>query len=275
MAGVLLLFSFVILGPALGPVYGEKEEFEADALKIEFADSEPAIEMSKADLLALDATSVQDVYISYIDAVKPAHVLYLTDLLAHVEADAGSAVFANSYDGYFSVYQPDFVERYAPYLILAFEGMAPDEMQLGESPDLGPYYITFDERPAKGSAELYDPDNKRPYGVNWIKIGPYEEMMAPFYRGKLAKVSEKIEHGRQLYIDNCMSCHAFGEGKLGGDFSNRTSQLLTIHAEINMRYFKDMVREPAKWIPGVLMSAHPHYTDEDIEAIAAFLRRAK
>ena len=61
------------------------------------------------------------------------------------------------------------------------------QLQLGDSPELGPHYITFDKQPEKGSKELFDPDNKRPFGVNHMQIGAYEDLMAPLYTGALAE----------------------------------------------------------------------------------------
>ena len=68
-----------------------------------------------------------------------------------------------------------------------------------------------------------------------------------------------------------MSCHAWEDQKLGGVLSNRNSTILGVHARYNADYFKNYVYEPSRFIPDVLMPAHPHYTDDKIEAIAAFL----
>lgn len=278
-ASLLSTVSF-ILAPLASGQDAAVDEVDMDeagsGLNLVFADSDaPGRQVSKAELLELAAVRQQSVYIPYIDAEREAYVLDLVDFIAHVGGQPGDAVLANSYDGYFSVYQPDFIERFNPYLVLAFKGLDPEVMLLEEGPDLGPFYITFDERLEKGSEVLFDPDHKRPFGVNWLRVGNYREMMAPFYEAPLITITRQVERGRDFYINNCMSCHAYGESKLGGHLSNRTAELLAVHAKFNKPYFRQMVRDPSKWIPDVLMPAHPHYTDAQIDAIAAFLEKSQ
>lgn len=244
-------------------------------LIIEFSDpSRETLTVTRSELLKIEGIETEPVFVPYANEAVSGKVIPLTALWNYLELESSPAVLASSYDGYFSVMKPDFIDKYAPYLLLTFDDYPEGKLQVGKSPDLGPFYLTFAAEVEKGSPELLDPDNKRPYGVNWIRIGSYEDLMEPLYSGSLSDLGKKESVGRDIYTNNCMSCHAFGETGLGGTFSNRTTTILAIHASYNMSYFKDMVKEPGKLIPDVLMPANPHYSDEQIEAVAAFILAA-
>ncbi|MEM8868717.1 MAG: c-type cytochrome, partial [Verrucomicrobiota bacterium] len=134
------------------------------------------------------------------------------------------------------------------------------------------YYITYAKELKQGDSELLDPDNKRPYGVSKITIGPYDEIFEKLYAGPLATLDETTSAGREIFIHNCMSCHAWEQDGLGGRFSNRIVPILSVHAQYNAEYFKNYVYEPSKFLPDVLMPAHPHYDDAKIESIIRFLQ---
>lgn len=251
------------------------EEINPDELIIEFADpSRESISLLRSELLEMDAVRTEEVYVPYVNEDVPGQAVPLRALLEKLEFPSSVSVLASSYDGYFSVFEPEFIEKYEPYLLLSLEDQEGNKLQVGKSPDLGPFYLTFAAKIEKGSPELMDPGNKRPYGVNWIKIGDYDELLEPLYAGSLSNLDETTEYGRKIYVNNCMSCHAFESTGLGGTFSNRTTTILGIHAGYNMQYFESMVKNPGEMIPGVLMSAHPHYTDKEIQAVAKFILAA-
>ncbi len=256
------------------PALNAEDGGTGDLLSVEITGktgSQHTVELERSELLGLDSVVSAPVYVPYVDRTVEARILPLSALVEFLELPGDVSLLANSYDGYFSVYRPEFVEAFQPYFVLAFAEREDGQLQLGDSPELGPHYITFDKQPEKGSKELFDPDNKRPFGVDRIQIGAYEDLMAPLYTGALADVTEVVAAGRHDYVNNCMSCHAWEDEELGGVLSNRNSTILGVHARYNADYFKNYVYEPSRFIPDVLMPAHPHYTDEKIEAIAAFL----
>ncbi|NBB80705.1 MAG: c-type cytochrome [Verrucomicrobia bacterium] len=236
--------------------------------------AERTLQLETHELLALDSVALTQVYVPYVDRMVEAQVLPLSAFIDFLELPNDVSLLANSYDGYFSVYRPEFIDSFEPYFVLAFTERSDGQLQLGDSPDLGPHYITFERQPEKGSDVLFDPDNKRPFGVNHIQIGAYEDLMGPLYSGALDDVTDVVASGREFYINNCMSCHAWEDKELGGVLSNRNSTILAVHARYNADYFKDYVYEPTRFIPDVLMPAHPHYTDAEIDAIAAFLMKS-
>ncbi|TVP82334.1 MAG: cytochrome c [Puniceicoccaceae bacterium] len=249
------------------------ERMDEGDLEVRFADrARPGGFLSREALLALPVEE-RELYIPYVDAHFSATILPLSELLSALGKDAESSVLSYSYDGYVSFYPPEFTAEYAPFILLELEGFASGDLNLEGGPDLGPYYITFAGEIEKGSEVYPDPDNKRPFGVNQITIGAYDHLMAPLYSGRFADLTPIQQSGRHLWIHNCMSCHAWTEGGVGGDLSNRTAEFISIHARHNRRYFYDMVRDPAKLISDVKMPNHHHYEDAQIEAIRLFLRQ--
>lgn len=224
--------------------------------------------LSRERMMGLETEEVP-VHIPYLDDSVIAAVIPLSSLLAEYGNEAH--VLAYCYDGYISYFPPSFIERYEPYLVLRFEGYDVGRMQLDGGPDLGPYYISFAEPLRQGSAEMPDPDNKRPYGVYKLEIGSKKKLVGELFSGPLSDLPAEISVGRELWINNCMSCHSWGEEGPGGAFSNRTVRILAIHAKFNKSYFYEFVRDPSSLMPGAKMSKHPHYEDFQIEAIRQFL----
>lgn len=250
----------------------QSERLTDSDLEVHFADasSEPVF-ISRDSLYAMTPDS-RLIYLPYTDSEVQANVIPLKKILELFEFSGDGAMSAESYDGYYSLYPSDFIEAYAPYLVLDLEGLERGDLHPEGAPDLGPYYITFEERLEQGSSKMEDPDNKRPFGVNKITLGTYQDLVAIFYAGPLAALEGPAASGRELYLNNCLSCHAWDrETGPGGDFSNRTTNILSVHAKYNKDYFAKYVVNPTQFIPDVKMPKHPHYTDEQIESIRLFL----
>jgi cytochrome c2 len=248
------------------------ERLSESDLEVAFEDpSKPSVFIARGSLIEVSGLT-ESVYIPYISEAIDCVVVPIADLLKLLNMDTSAAVLAESYDGYFSVYPSEFTEDFAPYLVLTLGSQPVGNMQIGKSPNLGPYYITYAKQPADGSPELFDPTTKRPFGVNKVTVGDYGSIFAKLYSGPFEHVTVEQAEGRDLFINNCMSCHAWETDGLGGRFSNRTASILSVHARYNADYFKKYVINPTQFIPDVMMPAHPHYTDEKIEAIIAFLK---
>lgn len=224
--------------------------------------------LSREYLIGLETDEVP-VHIPYLDDSVLATVIPLSRLLGKYGDDAH--VLAYCYDGYISYFPSSFIKKYDPYVVLRFSGYDIGQMQLEGGPDMGPYYISFAEPLKQGSPELPDPDNKRPYGVYQLEIGSKETLIGELFAGPLSDLPPEISMGRDLWINNCMSCHSWGAEGPGGAFSNRTVQILAIHAKFNKSYFNLFIRDPSSLMPGAKMSKHPHYEDFQIEAIRRFL----
>lgn len=240
--------------------------WEGDDLDGDLELSEKAL--SREYMIGLQTDEVP-VHIPYLDDSVMATVVPLASLL--VEHGDDPHVLAYCYDGYVSYFPSSFIERYDPYVVLRFKGYDVGRMQLEGGPDMGPYYISFAKPLKQGSAEIPDPDNKRAYGVYKLEIGSKHELIGELFSGPLSDLPSEISTGRELWINNCMSCHSWGAEGPGGAFSNRTVQILAIHAKFNKSYFYNFVRDPSSLMPGAKMSKHPHYEDSQIEAIRQYL----
>ncbi|MEM7791369.1 MAG: cytochrome c [Verrucomicrobiota bacterium] len=270
-----MLFLGTLVGPNTSQLnaiqFGSERGDESD-LEIAFVDpSKPSKYISRADLIEMGAKE-EGVLVPYIDSYIPSLTIPLTAVVAAAGGQPTDSVTAESYDGYFSIFQPEFIKEYAPYIMLDIIETEPGVLQIGKSPNLGPYYITYAKELKQGSPEILDPDNKRPYGVNKITIGPYETIFEKLYSGPLATLEKDLAAGRTIFINNCMSCHAWEPDGLGGRFSNRVVPILSMHAQFNAQYFKEYVYDPTKFQPDVLMPKHPHYEDETIQSIINFLK---
>jgi len=213
----------------------------------------------------------KSVYFPYTDTTLETVVLPLEILFA--KYPGMDHAIAYCYDGYVSYYTPEFVAEYEPYIVLEIAGNAKGDLQLEGAPDLGPFYITFEKPLEQGSAEMPDPDNKRPFGVYKIEFGTRDSLVGDLYKRPFTNLTPIEAEGRELWLNNCMSCHSWDADGAGGNLSNRTAELLSIHARYNKKYFHDFTRNPQAMIPDTKMPKHPHYTDAQIESIRSFLRK--
>lgn len=263
----LLIWGFLPTLPANAAFLG-KSQLTGD-LVVELADSEGEELVIAREALYEMGIHQEAIYIPYVDATLDCAVLPLSALL---EAYPGvDAALAYCYDGYVSYYNADFIAEYEPYIVLELEGNEKEDMQLEDAPDLGPFYITFAKPLKQGSSEMPDPDNKRPFGVYKIELGTRDSLIGELYAEPFTELNNIEAAGRELWKNNCMSCHSWDADGPGGNLSNRTAVIASIHAKYNKKYFYDFVRDPSAMIPDVKMPKHPHYADEQIESIRLFL----
>lgn len=257
------------------PLAAETPTKVSDDLTIDFlAGAQASQTLTRSELKAL-GTEKAEVPVGYTEGVLTADVLPLLTLLETLDVEGDYAVVTYSYDGYISYFPRSFIEKFDPYIVLRFDKLPEGRLQPAGAPDLGPYYITFEAEIPRGDPEVPDPDNKRPYGVDRILIGPEKEIIAPLYAGNLADVSGPAILGSKLTLNNCLSCHAWpGDTTFTATFSNRNMIILKAHAMHNTTYFNDMIKDPATLMPDAKMAGHPHYSDEDIAAIRAYLEKS-
>jgi cytochrome c2 len=262
-AALLALFAL----PA-GAAYVDKETLTGD-LVIELATAADEPSVIKRDALYDMGVETESVYIPYQKSALKCTVLPLKVLLdQYPEFDT---VFAYCYDGYISYYTPEFIEEYEPYIVLDLEGNERGDMKLDGAPDMAPFYITFSPWITQGAEEMPDPDNKRPFGVFKLKLGTRDSLVGPLYSAPFDALGEQAVAGRELWMNNCMSCHSWVPEGPGGNLSTRNVKLVSIHAKYNQKYFHDFVQDPQVTMPDSKMPKHPHYSDETIEQIRQFL----
>jgi cytochrome c2 len=234
--------------------------------------NESAYTLSLDQLVSLGSTT-EAVYIPYIEKTLKAEVLPLRKLLELNTRQGVDTLIAYCYDGYIAYFPADYIAQYEPYLVMSLSGREPGNLNLDGSPELGPFYITMTARPEAGSRDLPDPDNKRPFGVFRIEIGSEQALLGPLSRVSMPQLTLQLKQGREYWLNNCMSCHAWNKDGFGGILSNRTAEVLAIHARFNKNYFHNYIKDPTTMITDVKMPKHPHYDYEAIESIRAFLRQ--
>jgi cytochrome c2 len=183
-------------------------------------------------------------------------------------------IIATCTDGYASIYTETFIGRYKPFLILELNGIKAEQWPpAGMAYNPGPYVIGVADEVVAGVGQLMDVGHKRPWGVNALEIVNYRERFRSLYGGNLQSASNEVNEGREIWINSCFSCHNIPNEKLGGVKGSRPIQIIAAQAIYNKDYFRTYVREPKKANPAATMEPHPHYSDEQLEALTAFLKQ--
>lgn len=225
-----------------------------------------------ADLRALPATKLK-LDGEFVKGEQEVTALFLADLwtaLPHA-ADADT-VLATCKDGYTSVYRGAFIQAYRPIVVLEINGQGPENWPPpGLKFNPRPYVVTVSQGIVPGVATLLDAGHKKPWGVTTLEVATYADRYHDVYAGKWAALSARAEAGREIWINSCASCHRGPGTTFGGTKSDRPFEVLAAHAGYNAAYFKKYVRAPKSVMPGATMEAHPHYTDEQLAELIAFL----
>lgn len=225
-----------------------------------------------ADLRALPTTTLT-LTGEFVPGEQEVTALYLSDLWAALPRVAGSdTLFATCGDGYTSIYRLDFIATYRPFLVLEINGAGPEKWPPpGLKFNPAPYVISISNKLVPAVAALLDAGHKRPWAVSTIEVANFAERELDAYTGKWAQLSSAAQAGRDIWINSCASCHRGPGAMFGGTKSDRPFQVLAAHAGFNREYFKKYVRNPQAMMAGAKMEAHPHYTDEQLNDLIAFI----
>lgn len=199
--------------------------------------------------------------------------LFLADLWAAVPHSlSADTILATCRDGYASVYPHEFITDFRPFIVLEIDGFGPADWSPPRFKyNIEPYVITIAAEVVPAVAQLLDGAHKRPWGAVSLEFANFSERFADAYRGKWAAVSPRAATGRDIWINSCASCH-HGPGQMfGGTKSDRPFDLLVAQASSNPAYFRQYVRDPKSLVPGATMEPHPHYSDEQLDALIAFV----
>ncbi len=226
-----------------------------------------------AELRALPSVIKMKLDGEFVKGEQEVTALWLADVWAALpKAADADALLATCTDGYAAVYRPDFIKTYRPILILEINGQGPDKWPPpGLKFNPGPYVITVSKDIVPAVETYLDVGHKRPWGTDVIEVANYADRFKAAYTGKWAGLSARAEAGRELYINSCTSCHVGPDKMFGGTKSGRFFEALVAHATHNPEFFKKYVRAPKSVMPAAAMEAHPHYTDEQLDAMIAFI----
>lgn len=228
--------------------------------------------ISWAELRALATTRLQ-LTGEFVPGEQEVTALFLQDLLAVLPLAPGAdTVLATCTDGYASIYRTAFIAEYRPFLVLEINARGPEHWPPpGLKFNPGPYVISISPKLAPAVATLLDAGHKRPWGVTALEFVNFAERQRDVFSGRWAAPSAAAQVGREIWVNSCASCHQ-GPGRMfGGTKSDRPFPVLVAHAAYNADYFRKYVRDPQGVIAGAKMEAHPHYTDEQLAALIAFI----
>ncbi|MEE4660369.1 MAG: c-type cytochrome [Halieaceae bacterium] len=229
--------------------------------------------IAHADLLTLPTETLSLKVDFYLEPSFEVTVVFMDDVLAALPlAEGADTALMHCRDGYLSIFTDSFRRDYRPFFVLQIEGSNPEDWPetLNEQ-YLGPYFVSVSETLTPAYTDLFDGWSKRPWGAYALEVVNYQDEYAPVYEGAFARLSESAQQGRDMYLNNCMSCHQWEDGHFGGTTSNRVFPVLASTAVYNNDYFRSFVRNPSRYMKGVYMPAHAHYTDADFEKLTDFL----
>ena len=228
--------------------------------------------VSWSDLRALP-TSKLKLTGEFLPGEQEVTVLFLSDLWAALPRGTGvDTLLATCHDHYASIYRETFIAEYRPFIVLEINGTGPASWPPpGLKYNPGPYVITIASSVAPPVAGLLDAGHKRPWGVTELELANFADRELGAFTGKWAALSPSAEAGREIWINSCACCHV-GPGRMfGGSKSDRPFGVVAAYAAEAPEYFKNYVRHPQAVVPGAKMEAHPHYTDEQLKDLIAFI----
>ena len=200
-------------------------------------------------------------------------VLFLGDLLDALPLEPGAdVVLATCSDQYASVYRRDFIARYRPFLVLEIDGVGPDRWPppgMAFSP--GPYPILVSATVVPDAARLLDLGHKKPWGVVAIDLETYSDAFHDAFSGRWAALSSHADHGREIWINSCARCHPGPGSTFGGTKSGQPFAVLQAVAVGDPHLLMTYVRNPTSINPNAKMEPHPHYSDDQLKDLIAFI----
>lgn len=229
--------------------------------------------IAHADLLKLPTETLSLKLDFYLEPSFEVTVVFMDDVMAALPLeDAADTALMKCRDDYLSLFTASFRAEYKPFFVLQIEGRDPhDWPETLNEQYLGPYYVSVSEKLAPAYADLVDGWSKRPWGAFGMEIVNFRDEYAPIFTGAFSQLSDSAVQGRELYLNNCASCHRWEDGQFGGGTSKLAFPVLASLAVYNNDYFRDFVGNPSKYIKGVYMPAHAHYSDTHFEKLTDFL----
>ena len=204
-------------------------------------------------------------------------VVFLDELLKDLPVAPGAdALLATCSDGYASVYTSGFIAKYRPFLVLEINGKGPkDWPPPGLAYNPGPYVVTVSPELVPAALSYRDITHKKPWGVTMVEVANYAERYGPIFSGKLGSVTPEAADGREVWINSCASCHLGPVEMFSGTKAGRPFPIVAAYARYDRPFFEKYIRDPKSLVPSALMEAHPHYTDQDLANLEAFIAAAE
>lgn len=225
-----------------------------------------------SDLRALPSRTIK-VTGEFVPGEQQVTIVLLTDFWNALPRGEGvDVLLATCVDGYAAVFRADFIASHLPFFILEINGHGPEHWPpAGLAFNPGPYVISVAHDVAPAVATMLDAPHKRPWGVATVALARYDEAFRNAASGRWANLTPSAQQGRDIWINSCTCCHV-GPGKMfGGTKGEQPYPVLEAIAGYNPDFFKKYVRNPTSVNPDAEMEAHPHYNDEQLAALVAFI----
>ena len=144
--------------------------------------------------------------------------IYIGDLFDAFGADASSDVIgANRLDRYKQYYDPDYVARHRPILLLKFDGKLPDDWPQTEDRNmLGPYCVVHESFGPAETIYGYVEQPRSMYGVVSLELTSFSQSLGRFTPKRGVDNPEAVK-GKKIAVGSCTSCHNIG--KAGGQMA--------------------------------------------------------
>src|SRR5690625_4419059 len=148
------------------------------------------------------------------------------------------------------------------------------------------FYLVFDDDKAEDSnrlfygkcAELCGPSHAlMDFKVEALPQEEYEQWLADMQAVEepVQASSEDAQAGEEIFADSCMGCHATtptGSGAMGPNLTNFADrELIAGYLEHNEENLQEWIRDPESLKPGNKMTGAYDLSDEEIEAVSAYL----
>lgn len=191
-------------------------------------------------------------------------------------AEGANCVLVDCDDGWVSPLTHTIILLYEPYLILEVDGHPPAAFPIDDwwRDHFHPYFINISPTAFPSYHENPYASAYNPAGSIGLRVVNYRAHHAPYWESPYANLpAGSLAHrGRELFMNNCIACHR-GPGDVGGHKSDRTFAILRAFARDMPAYFRDYVKDPAGKNPETQMVAFPHFTDDDLAALLAFVAK--
>jgi mono/diheme cytochrome c family protein len=225
-----------------------------------------------ADLRALPSTKLP-VADEFARGEQEVTVVFLSDLWKAMPAMSDAdCLLATCKDEYASVFTRNFIADCRPFLVLEIDGAPPDKWSgRGLKDDPGPYVISVSAALAPAVGHFLSIEHKKPWGVIAVEFARYADKFHDAYAGRWAGLSARAIAGREMWIGACASCHAGPGQTFSGAKSHLPFAIVAAVAKGDPELFRRYVRKPASVVSSATMQAHPYFTDEQLNAIIAFV----
>jgi hypothetical protein len=151
--------------------------------------------------------------------------IYISNLFEAFGADAALDVIgAKCSDGRKQYYDPEYVAKHRPILLLKFDGKSPSEWPSTENGSwLGPYCVVHESFSPMDTVYGYSEEPRSAPAVGSIELTSLAQSLGRFTPKKSSNDQEVVK-GQKIAVGSCISCHKYGNA--GGQKAGSSWEVL-------------------------------------------------